>query len=1125
MDDSQDFHIPPTGSRPITAINNTGHSRLATATSRRPATQSQAPFTQIARANLVIVLVENKIREVGAAIVDTNRIHSVELMHTPPDSPGFNHVISMIRVLRPQHIVLCSSQLKRTLALKILSFLEEENSGDDGGQSAVKMCALPRNAFDENKGKEQLQRIRVSSSLVKEEEEEKIDIGSCYLGLCALNALHVFLDQELGLSVAPRSVAVSWKNMTEDRLLLDFETVINLELVSGSRSGSKSDSLFGMLDRTSTGPGSRLLFSNILAPPNKCGTIEMRQEAVQELLQRDTVRRALISVLPRLLDIDMILHALVAQTKGETTIVIAKTIISAVIALKHTLDLLPQISSALERVQNPLLQAVRSSLFSDVLSSLRAMIDEVVTEDTTWSRSPLQREQQECFAVIPGIDGNLDMMRTIYSESVATLYSLAENLRAEWNLPQLKLHFTKTRGFHLQVPLVALQPPVTDGLGIHGKGGNTRAGKVGADPIVKSEIKLPASAIQVVQTKNLVTMTTLELISLNERAHASQTQVYTITANVVQGLVSKIRQRGMTELLQLTESIALIDMIVSFATLASLSTDSSPYCKPILDPTGTTLSIYQGRHPIIEHVTGGPVSRKSIGSEQRFRFVPNDLTLGPDITLKVLTGPNCSGKSTYLRQTALLVVMSHLGSFIPAERAVFSMTDRLLTRLSTGDDENASTFLKEMRETSYLISNATRKSLVLIDELGRGTSNEDGVGIAWSVCEHLITRDIRTLIVTHYHELARLSSLYSNAENCCMAVDVADDAGSMSFKYSCQGGASNSNLDYGIALAEMCGLPADLVSDARALRDVLKGQLVSTTKKKKKMMMMKMTSKDAMLIDEDKGQDIIDEEDIDNIKEEEGEDGDIVGGVNISSADATVVSRLRLARRLVQVLLPSLDAQENDLIVNGAPIIDNVGSLSSFSAAIDAARDEFGGLLSESYFSGTGRFFQGEVPVILEEEVPPPTPLPPSTPSFLLSQTQKPKSLVFSQGKAPTNLSQGMPHNADLDLSQGMQHNEGLDHAEHDVYKPFIGLDISQTAPFSSSPVTNRSSPRPLMMLQAPQALMESGPPLKTIYSETTNTNDMLLEGGLVTTNDQVMKIEEEDNSWETLETALKGLF
>ena len=1076
--DSSQFDFFPAGSRPITAITNAGggHSRLPTAASRRPATQSQVPFTHIARANLVIVLVENKIREVGAAIVDTNRLHAIELMHSPPDSPGFNHALSMLRVLRPQHIVLCSSQLKRTLALKIMSFFGDETGAEEGGHPAAKISAVQRHAFDQVKGYEQLRRINVSSSILsapakrssgahsgegRGEEEEKIGIESCYLGLCALNALHVFLDQELGVSVSPRSVAVSWRNLTEGRLLLDFETVINLELVSGSRSGNKSDSLYGMLDKTCTGPGSRLLFSNILAPPNEEETIVMRQEAVQELLQLDSVRRSLTSVLPRLLDVDMILHALVAQTKGETTFMISKTIISAVIALKHTLELLPQISSSLERAQNVLLQTVRSNLSSDLFTGLRAMINEVVTEDTTWSRSPLQREQQECFAVIPGIDGNLDMMRTVYSESVSTLYSLAEDLRLEWNLPLLKLHYTKTRGFHLQVPLAALQTGA-DGSGIkqNSKGANGKGGKSGADPVAKVELKLPSSAIQVVQSKNIVTMTTLELISLNERAHSSQTQVYTITACVVQGLVAKIRDRGMSALLKLNESIALIDMLVSFATLASASTDSSPYCRPYLDPTGTTLSIYQGRHPIIEHVTGGPVARKTAGSEQRFRFVPNDLTLGPDVTLKVLTGPNCSGKSTYLRQTALIVVMSHLGCFIPAERAVVSLTDRLLTRLSTGDDENASTFLKEMRETSYLINNATCRSLVLIDELGRGTSNEDGVGIAWSVCEHLITRGIRTLIVTHYHELARLPSLYSNCENVCMAVDVTKDAGSMSFRYSCQGGASNLNLDYGIALAEMCGLPSDLVADARALREVLKGQLSSKTKSKKRVPDQQKDENNERDEHEER-EGVYNGDQVDDIDEN---DGEMVGGVNILATDEAVATRLRLAKRLVQTLLPSIEA-------NTATIMDADG-LSSFSAAVEEARNEFGDLLSEAYFSGLGKFFEVEVPIIPDEtQVLPPPP----------SSQPKPTSPRTETVKSP------LINNEHIEKHQTSDHSE----LKHQT------TDLSQSAEFfSSSPVTNRSSPRPLMMLQAPQAIMES-PPLKQLLIEPMiNKEEVTNEGG-----------------------------
>ena len=162
------------------------------------------------------------------------------------------------------------------------------------------------------------------------------------------------------------------------------------------------------------------------------------------------------------------------------------------------------------------------------------------------------------------------------------------------------------------------------------------------------------------------------------------------------------------------------------------------------DESSYVLRIEQGRHPIIEHL-----------APRSFRFIANDVSLGPDVTLRVLTGPNCSGKSTYLRMAALLVIMAHVGVHLPAQAAQVRLTDRLCTRLGTGDDEEASTFLKEMKETAFLLAHATERSLVLIDELGRGTSNEDGVGIAWSVCEHLLRRRAQTLRQLRQHQHGR----------------------------------------------------------------------------------------------------------------------------------------------------------------------------------------------------------------------------------------------------------------------------------------------------------------------------------------------------------------------------------
>ena len=250
----------------------------------------------------------------------------------------------------------------------------------------------------------------------------------------------------------------------------------------------------------------------------------------------------------------------------------------------------------------------------------------------------------------------------------------------------------------------------------------------------------------------------------------------------------------------MAEHIAQLDALASLAELAH----KNGYVRPSMSQ-GLQLVIEEGRHPVVEQLAG------------RGRFVPNDTQLDPDAEqIILLTGPNMAGKSTVMRQVALIVLLAQMGSFVPARRAELGLVDRICTRVGAADNlsRGESTFMVEMRETSQILARATRRSLVILDEIGRGTSTYDGVSIAWAVAEYLHDHiGCRTLFATHYHELSALSEARSRVRNFSVAVQKWQRR----YRLSAQARAGGANRSYGIEVARLAGLPTSVVDRARQL--------------------------------------------------------------------------------------------------------------------------------------------------------------------------------------------------------------------------------------------------------------------------------------------------------------------
>ncbi|CAG8654048.1 7729_t:CDS:10 [Funneliformis mosseae] len=324
---------------------------------------------------------------------------------------------------------------------------------------------------------------------------------------------------------------------------------------------------------------------------------------------------------------------------------------------------------------------------------------------------------------------------------------------------------------------------------------------------------LPLIFITIKKKKKGQTFTTLEIMKKNTKINDSLTEVYLMSDKIIEDLISEIRG-DIGVLYKASESIAMLDMLISFVHQCTVSN----YVRPEFTDT---LAIKAGRHPM----------RESLYNDT---FVPNDTYASSATSFQLITGPNMSGKSTYLRQIALMSIMSQIGSYVPAEYASFRVADQLFTRICNDDniENNTSTFVIEMRETAYILQNVTDDSLVIIDELGRGTSTHDGLGITYAICEELLKSKAFIFFATHFHELTRSLTVYPKVVNLHLEVEINEDNRLLAMKYLYRvKDGRNEDEHYGLKFGQIIGLPQEVIRKASEVSHKLQ-ELIDTNKEK-----------------------------------------------------------------------------------------------------------------------------------------------------------------------------------------------------------------------------------------------------------------------------------------------------
>src|SRR6266566_2315561 len=544
-------------------------------------------------------------------------------------------------------------------------------------------------------------------------------------------------------------------------VVLDAATQTNLELVE-SRS-ARDTSLLAVLDRTITPMGGRKLRAWILQPLRNLTELERRQQMIADLLQEPDLLASLRASLKVIRDIERAISRL-SQASGNAR---------DLVALKISLEQIPKLKSELQKLldrlafgathinENGKVEFLAQELQNDLreMPELAEKLARAVVDDP-----PLALKEGGIFR--DGYDVDLDALRQGSREGKDWISQLQEREIAASGIKSLKVRYNSVFGYFIEVTKSNLA-----NVPAHYTRKQTT---VGGERFITPELKEMEAKI----------------LGADERGR-----------NLEYSLFQKLREETLTELgpLQKTAlAIATLDAICSLAETARLF----HYCRPQLDES-LRLTICDGRHPVLD---------QNLVEE---KFVPNDTELdGEKLRLAIITGPNMAGKSTYIRQVALIVLMAQIGSFVPATSAEIGLVDRIFTRVGASDDlsRGQSTFMVEMNETANIVNNATERSLVILDEIGRGTSTFDGLSIAWSVAEFLHDKiKARTLFATHYHELTKLAEERRGVANFNVAVREWNEQ-IIFLRKIIPGGADKS---YGIHVARLAGVPKEILDRAK----------------------------------------------------------------------------------------------------------------------------------------------------------------------------------------------------------------------------------------------------------------------------------------------------------------------
>ena len=541
--------------------------------------------------------------------------------------------------------------------------------------------------------------------------------------------------------------------ITGKYMVLDTSTRRNLELTETLREKNKRGSLLWILDKTKTAMGARLLRSYIEQPLIDKEEITKRQNAVETLLNSAIDREEIREYLNPVYDLERIISRIANKTANPRDLV----------AFKNSLAMLPHIKYILGNFEDPLLHQI--DLDMDELADITELIDNAIVEEP-----PML--VKEGGIIKEGYNDEVDKLRHAKTDGKSWLAELEAKERERTGVKSLKIKFNKNFGYCIEIT-------------------NT----------YKDTFQMPEDYTRKQTLTNAERYITPELKEIEMMILGSEDKLYTLEYNLFTEVRDKIAEH-IVRIQKTAKAVAGLDVFASLSCVA----EKNRYVKPGINEKGV-IDIKGGRHPVVEQMMTNDM------------FVSNDTYLNNGSNrITIITGPNMAGKSTYMRQSALIVLMAQIGSFVPADSANIGICDRIFTRVGASDDlaSGQSTFMVEMTEVANILRNATSNSLLILDEIGRGTSTFDGLSIAWAVVEYISNTKLlgaKTLFATHYHELTELEGMISGVNNYCIAVKEQGD-NIVFLRKIVKGGADKS---YGIQVAKLAGVPETVIERAKEI--------------------------------------------------------------------------------------------------------------------------------------------------------------------------------------------------------------------------------------------------------------------------------------------------------------------
>ncbi|WP_270940279.1 DNA mismatch repair protein MutS [Romboutsia lituseburensis] len=538
---------------------------------------------------------------------------------------------------------------------------------------------------------------------------------------------------------------------SSEYMVLDMFTRVNLELTQTIRGNKKKGSLLHVLDKTSTAMGGRLLRKYVEEPLVNKEKIERRLNVIEEIKEDFMLREDLLETLKSVYDIERICGKIAFE----------KVTPKEMIHLKNSIEKLPNLKETINSSSADILKMYIEEM--DNLDDIYNLIEEAIKEEPGIAI-------KEGNIIKSDFNDELRELRDISKNGAFLIKEIENREKEKTGVKSLKIGFNKVFGYYIEITKANLSTAKID------------------ESYIRKQTLSNAERYITPELKEIED----KILNAEEKIKSLEYEIFVNIRNTIYENIDRIQKTA--------KIIANIDVCVSLATVAYMNN----YVKPNINE-GNKLDIQNGRHPVVESL---------VGEEN---FVPNDtyLNSGENI-INIITGPNMAGKSTYMRQTAIIALMAHIGSFVPADYADIPILDRIFTRVGASDDlsQGQSTFMVEMSEVSHILKNATDKSLVILDEIGRGTSTYDGISLAWSIVEYIQGKiKCKTLFATHYHELTDLENEFDDVKNYSIAVKEDSDNIIFLRKIIPQG----ADKSYGIYVAKLAKLPDEVINRSREI--------------------------------------------------------------------------------------------------------------------------------------------------------------------------------------------------------------------------------------------------------------------------------------------------------------------